>query len=300
MHATYSPDDNKLRIHPSERLDDAEYQAAKDAGFRWAPKQGVFYATWSPKAEDYTIALCGEIGDDDETLLERSEERAERFEGYAESRMRDSAAAEKSARSVADAIPFGQPIIVGHHSEKRTRRDYARIQEGFRKSVKMWETAQYWERRAKASIQHAKYKDLPQVRARRIKKLEAELRKAVREGWGRWISHLSMRVTYERTILEAQDGLALLEKPKRPKPPPLLNYCADGPVMIWCKWRKEPEAKEQRAMTKADYKAIRAESRWTVLSGDKTHRLRYAVVGPMTKAESFVVFLTDSKVHPKP
>lgn len=34
------------------------------------------------------------------------------------------------AHQIAEGIPFGQPILVGHHSERRARRDQARIEAG--------------------------------------------------------------------------------------------------------------------------------------------------------------------------
>ncbi|HCE8871455.1 DUF3560 domain-containing protein, partial [Klebsiella pneumoniae] len=42
--ATYSPDDNKLRLYASLRLDDETYSLINKAGFRWAPKQELFVA----------------------------------------------------------------------------------------------------------------------------------------------------------------------------------------------------------------------------------------------------------------
>ena len=45
-----------------------------------------------------------------------------------------------------------------------------------RKAVKLWDTSQYWQDRAAGAIAHARYLEQPAVRARRIKKLEAELR----------------------------------------------------------------------------------------------------------------------------
>lgn len=44
----------------------------------------------------------------------------------------------------------------------------------------MWETSKYWADRASSAISHAKYKERPDVRARRIKKIESELRKCVK------------------------------------------------------------------------------------------------------------------------
>lgn len=49
-----------------------------------------------------------------------------------------------------------------------------------RRAVHMWETAEYWQQRAAGALRHAKYKERPAVRARRIKRIEADLRKAER------------------------------------------------------------------------------------------------------------------------
>jgi predicted RNA methylase len=82
--------------------------------------------------------------------------------------------------AIADNIPLGQPILVGHHSEKRARRDAARIENGMRKAVGCWEASKYWKDRAAGAVRHAKYLERPDVRARRIKKLESERRKVVK------------------------------------------------------------------------------------------------------------------------
>jgi hypothetical protein len=49
-----------------------------------------------------------------------------------------------------------------------------------RRAVKMWDTAKYWTDRAEAAVRHAKYKERPDVRARRIKTLEADKRRQER------------------------------------------------------------------------------------------------------------------------
>ncbi|WP_139591020.1 DUF3560 domain-containing protein [Escherichia coli] len=105
--ATYSPDDNKLRLYAVSRLDPETYKKVHDAGFRWAPKQALFVApAWTPGREDVLLSLAGEIEDEDSTLAERQEARA------------------------------------------------------------------------RSALLHAKYKERPDVRWRRIKKIEADLRKA--------------------------------------------------------------------------------------------------------------------------
>ena len=122
------------------------------------------------------IELCGEIGDEDTSLMERQEQRAERFEEISDNRRADAEAAHRAVHAITDGIPFGQPILVGHHSEKHARRDAEKIENGMRKAVKMWETSTYWKQRATSAIRHAKYKELPAVRARRIKGLESDIR----------------------------------------------------------------------------------------------------------------------------
>lgn len=176
--ATYSPEDNKLRLYSSTRLDPDTYAQVRAAGFIWAPKQDLFVAPmWTPQRADLAEELAGEIGDEDTALVDRAEERAERFGDYSESRERDAHQAHAAVAAIADNIPLGQPILVGHHSERHARRDAEKIENGMRRAVKMWETSKYWQQRAAGAIRHAKYKERPDVRARRIKGLEADLRK---------------------------------------------------------------------------------------------------------------------------
>lgn len=180
--ATYSPDDNKLRLYASTRLDAETYAAIKAAGFSWAPKQELFVAPmWTPGRADLLESLAGEIGDEDTSLIERAEARADRFEDFAERRTADAAAAHKAVASIVEHIPLGQPILVGHHSERHARADVKRIENGMRRAVKMWETADYWQDRAAGAVRAAKYKESAPVRARRIKGLEADARKHAKE-----------------------------------------------------------------------------------------------------------------------
>jgi Domain of unknown function (DUF3560) len=126
------------------------------------------------------IELAGEIEDEDRSLVDRAEERADRFSDYKESRIEDAQRAHDAVHRIADNIPFGQPILVGHHSERHARKDAERIENGMRRTVQMWQTARYWEQRAAGALRHAKYKALPGVRHRRIKGLEADKRKQER------------------------------------------------------------------------------------------------------------------------
>jgi protein-L-isoaspartate O-methyltransferase len=176
--ATYSPEDNKLRLYASSRLDTATYERVKAAGFKWAPKQDLFVAPmWTPSREGLCIELAGEIGDEDTTLVERAEVKADRLEDLSTRRAQDGDRAQNAVHAIADGIPFGQPILVGHHSERHARKDAEKIENGMRRAVEMWKAAEYWKSRAKGAIRLAKYKERPDVRARRIKGLEASKRK---------------------------------------------------------------------------------------------------------------------------
>lgn len=175
--ATYSPEDDKLRLYAAVRLDTETYARAKACGFRWAPRQELFYTVWSPAAEDFALELAGDIGDEDKSLAERAEERAERFEGYQASRKREATAAQQQADKIGERFYMGQPILVGHHSERGARKDQQRMHNAMSRAVSAWDTAAYWNSRAAGALAHARHKEDPAVRHRRIKKLDSELRK---------------------------------------------------------------------------------------------------------------------------
>jgi protein-L-isoaspartate O-methyltransferase len=237
--ATYSPEDNKLRLYSVSRLPADVYARIKAAGFSWAPKQELFVAPmWTPGREDILLDLCGEIGDEDTSLAERAEQRADRFEEYSDRRASDAESARKAVSAIADHIPLGQPILVGHHSEKHARRDAEKIENGMRRAVKMWETSKYWTDRAAGAIRNAKYKERPDVRARRIKGLESDERKQAKhvEQSQRFIAEWSSaahELTRERAM-----SIANLDHISRcfplaeyPRTPPASQY--EGAMSLW-------------------------------------------------------------------
>lgn len=175
--ATYSPEDNKIRLYPSERLDDETYQRVKDAGFRWAPKQELFVAPkWTCQREDLAIELAGEIEAEETTLAERAQAKAERLEGIADRRAAESSAYSRRADELSRAFEFGQPILVGHHSERKARKTQEKMHNAMDKAAQAHEAVGYWLYRPTGVERHANRKNDPRVRARRIKTLLAELR----------------------------------------------------------------------------------------------------------------------------
>lgn len=76
--------------------------------------------------------------------------RRERMEARAERAANESAAAFQASRSAVEAIPFGQPILVGHHSESRHRAAIARSDAAMRRAVEADDKAKHYERAAAA------------------------------------------------------------------------------------------------------------------------------------------------------
>ena len=104
------------------------------------------------------------------------EERKQNRKDYAESQAakNDKKADDlyNSAKKMADCIPFGQPILVGHHSEKRDRNFRNKIHNTFGKSFEAQDKAKYYEQKAETiENSHAIFSDDPQA----IEKLEKKL-----------------------------------------------------------------------------------------------------------------------------
>ena len=69
------------------------------------------------------------------TRRERLERKVEKREEWADKARARSDARFNAAHALSSRIPLGQPILVGHHSEKRARRDAERIHNGMTKGV---------------------------------------------------------------------------------------------------------------------------------------------------------------------
>ncbi|MGD1056214.1 MAG: DUF3560 domain-containing protein [Solirubrobacteraceae bacterium] len=69
------------------------------------------------------------------TYRERREARAERLRQWAAKRETRANQAAASVGTLASLIPLGQPILLGHHSQRRAERDRDRIANGTRRVV---------------------------------------------------------------------------------------------------------------------------------------------------------------------
>ena len=104
--------------------------------------------------------------------------RLDRLRARAEKKAAESSSARDGAMRMAEHIPLGQPILVGHHSEKRDRRYRERIRAGFERSFRLSEEARDLARRADAAESNtAISSDDP----RAVEKLRAKLATAEAE-----------------------------------------------------------------------------------------------------------------------
>lgn len=82
-------------------------------------------ADWQDDEDDGTEARGHAM-----THRERREARADLLRGWADKREDKADAAHEQASNLAGMIPFGQPILAGHHSQRRHERDLGRINRG--------------------------------------------------------------------------------------------------------------------------------------------------------------------------
>lgn len=181
--ATYSAEDNKLRIYvvEGERFNQEDYNVLKKAGFTWAPVQKLFVApSWSPRREDVAVLFGGELQPEEITVLERASAKAERLEVLAEKRHHEAGLYARAAASMSDSIA-GQPVLQGHHSERRARRAADKVQRLEDNAAKNLALSNYWLMKAESVERHANGTNCDRTRRNRINKLLADLRDRQRD-----------------------------------------------------------------------------------------------------------------------
>ena len=102
---------------------------------------------------------------------DRIDSKRERLEDRAEKAAKQSDTYYQASRDRASMIPFGQPILVGHHSENRARRDADRIFNDMGKSVAASKKAGYLANRAQNVGKNGIASDDPEA----IQKLKSKL-----------------------------------------------------------------------------------------------------------------------------
>ncbi|TDU67824.1 DUF3560 domain-containing protein [Streptomyces sp. KS 21] len=177
---------------------DGSAEILKGRRFRWSRKLGCWYLPHSRDraADHFTLNALAEalreaghavhitvredvarsFGEAEADREQRADDRAERFSDRADRAAGASKAALAEARRIGSAIPFGQPVLVGHHSEKRHRAALDRIDSNMRKGVDEGNRAEHWAGRADAAAHYEQHRKDPARTLRRLKELEATLR----------------------------------------------------------------------------------------------------------------------------
>ena len=107
------------------------------------------------------------------TYEERQEARRERYLKRAERARAESREGWQRAREMSEVIPFGQPIHVGHHSEKGDRAYRARIRATSDKAFRVDEKADYYEQKAESVGKGGISSDDPDAIEKLRKKVES-------------------------------------------------------------------------------------------------------------------------------
>ena len=100
--------------------------------------------------------------------------RKARYEDRADRAREQSVAGHQQARDMAAVIPFGQPILVGHHSETRDRNYRGRIHRKFERSFEAQKKAEHYDAKAASVGKGGISSDDPDA----VAKLKAKLAKA--------------------------------------------------------------------------------------------------------------------------
>jgi hypothetical protein len=121
--------------------------------------------------------------------------KAARFRQLAEKHANIATGRHFAARERLEVIPLGQPILIGHHSEKRHRRDLKRIDEHFAKAKEHHDKAEYFRRRAAAAESNVIiFSDDPDATEKLVDKIE-RLKK--RQGVMKRANHLIRKADRE-------------------------------------------------------------------------------------------------------
>lgn len=105
---------------------------------------------------------------------EKKQARINRYRELAEKNHAAASAKREESREMMSAIPMGQPILIGHHSEKRDRNFREKAWNKLGQAVALSEKAEYYEHKAQAAENnHAISSDDPEA----IKLLKEKLEK---------------------------------------------------------------------------------------------------------------------------
>lgn len=155
-------------------------------GSRWhAPQRQKIQATADGLREagfDVAVDINVEVTVDDVATAEeerhtRAEDRADMYAERAARHEARSEALHQAETEMGRRIPFGQPVLEGHHSERRDRRYRARMHAKGEQSRELAMRAERERQRLDTVTTHAAVRDTPTAVAARIEQRETDLRR---------------------------------------------------------------------------------------------------------------------------
>lgn len=181
---------------------DGASEVVKALGWRWGRTLGLWFVPRSrnvaPKRAlisqtadrlrdngfEVIVAIDTTVGDRQEAEDARTARAVERAERLTERSVAEQARADAryaAAKEITRGIPFGQPILVGHHSQRRAERDAARIHRHMDASVEHQRRANHAADAARTAAAGPGARHNPVTVGNRIERLAAEIRKDERE-----------------------------------------------------------------------------------------------------------------------
>ena len=94
--------------------------------------------------EEIQVSIEHPTQEEIQQYKEKQERKLERYTELAGKHEVQAIQARESEHKILDMIPLGQPILIGHHSERRHRRDLERADRLFHKSIEEAKTAEYY------------------------------------------------------------------------------------------------------------------------------------------------------------
>ena len=163
-----------LELH--QRADDTTIAQLKANGWRWSR----YREQWRNNRRNAPMSIAVAVTVTDGGACDYASERADRLEQRADCHYDRFQTQHARANAIASMIPMGQPIMIGHHSERRHRRDLARIDRAERTAFAELGESERLRGSAESSARHQAYKATAPAMAKRLDRLQTEERQLAR------------------------------------------------------------------------------------------------------------------------
>ena len=163
-----------LELH--QRADDTTTAQLKANGWRWSR----YREQWRNNRRNAPMYIAVAVTVTDGGACDYASERADRLNERADCHYDRFQTQHARASAIASHIPMGQPILVGHHSEKRHRRDLARIDRAERAAFAELSESERLRGSAESSARRSAYKATAPALAKRLDRLQTEERQLAR------------------------------------------------------------------------------------------------------------------------